>query len=131
MVPFAVTGFTLGSLNLINLLSDNRNRALFFLLPIIIFIFKYDIFIIVKGFFYPGIEQNLGATFLFSFFSIILVKSKINKKLYIFIENLTNYTGGMYYLHILLRNYLKKKILVVKNKTILGSIIIYVICYFL
>lgn len=131
MLPFSIAGFTFGSINLILLLSSYRKRTIFFSLIIIIFLFKYDIFMLIKGFFYPGIELNLGATFLFSLFSIILVEPKMKKKLYFIIGSLTKYTGGIYYLHILLRNYLKKKILLVKNKTISGSIIIYIICYFI
>lgn len=116
MIPFAVTGFTLGSLNLIYLLISYRKRAIFFSLIIIIFLFKYDIFIGIKGLYYPGIELNLGATFLFIFFSIIIVKSITNKKIYLILENLTKYTGGIYYLHILIRNYLKKKVIKKKYK---------------
>lgn len=129
MMPSAVTGFTFGSLNLIYLFISYRWRIIFFSIPIFFFLIKYNIFLGILGFYYPGIEFNLGASILFIFFSIIIVKPIMNKNLYLIIEILTQYTGGIYYLHILLRNILKKKLLLVRNKTILGSIIIYIICY--
>ena len=131
MIPFAVMGLTFGSLNLIHILSFYKRKAIFFCLVIIVFLFKFNMFFVIKGIFYPGIERNLGAIILFSLFSIITVKSVINEKIFLIIGRLTKYTGGIYYLHVFIKFYLKKKISLVKKKTISGCIIIYIFCYFI
>ena len=132
VMPSTVIGLFLGSINLIENLKINRFKILFFSFIYIYFLFKYDIFINILGFYYPGIMHNFGALLLFIFFSLIPFENIKNKKTLSFIKFISNYTGGIYYLHPIIRdnidNY-KINIRVLRNRNIYRSLIIYLICF--
>jgi hypothetical protein len=46
-------------------------------------------------------------------------------------KHITNYTGGIYYLYIVVLNIFKNKILFIGNKTMFGGFTIYLISYFI
>jgi len=130
IIPYTVTGFTLASYNLINKTnkSKEKKKIIFAIIIILFFIEKYNIIRSSRGFRYPGIDQNVGGICLIIFFSFITFTKK---PIFLFIfKHITNYTGGVYYLHIVVMNILKKKISFIGNKTFLGGFIIYIICYF-
>jgi hypothetical protein len=74
IIPITAAGLTLSSLNIINRLEKYKNKALIFLIVIIYFIFKYDIFIDIYGFCFKGIIIIFGSIPLFIFFFIVTYK---------------------------------------------------------
>ena len=52
-----------------------------------------------------------------------------NKKINQLIIVITNYTGGVYYLHTKIQDILSPKLLIIKNKTLIGCLLNYIICY--
>ena len=131
IIPFTVTGLTLASYNLIKETNKckEKNKIIFINIIILFFIEKYNIIRSTRGFRYPGIDLNVGGICLiicFSFFSFT------KKPIFLFIfRHITNYTGGIYYLHIIVTNIFIKKISFISNKTFLGGFIIYIISYFI
>ena len=127
-IPFAVTGLTLASYNSINEIKEKK-KIIFINIIVLFFIIKYDIFKTSRGIIYPGIDLNVGGICLFICFSFITFKKK-SRFLFI-INHITNYTGGIYYYHILVMYILKNKISFIGNKNMLGGFIIYITCYFI
>jgi len=128
IMPFASIGCILGSINLLQKLNKIRLSYRLSLLFLIFLFFKYDIFINLTGFRYPNIFLNILATItLFLFFATLqLDKPKIIKEIILLI---TQYTGGIYYMHIMIRNYLSKNLIFVKEKTYFTAVFIYFVCY--
>ena len=127
--PIAVTGLSLSSIEIIQLFNGNSSNAISLSFLSLYIIKKYNIFVSIKGNFYPGIILNVSAIFLFIIFSQISFKYIKDKKKLDLIKEITKYTGGIYYLHVIIANYMSKIFLLIKNRTILGCIIIYLICY--
>lgn len=128
LLPFAVAGITLNYLKVIKILKQSKKLSIFFIEVIIFFILKFDIFIKIIGFFFPGIFLDIGGICIFILFSLFSFQ---NSKLLIII---TKFTGGIYYVHKACYFVLKKKFLFVENLTFLGSVFVYlvsyIICYF-
>ena len=129
IIPFTITGLTLASYNFINETNKikEKKKIIFVNIIILFFIKQYDIIRSTRGFRYPGFELNAGGICLFICFSFITFTK--NLFFYSFFKHITNYTGGVYYFHIIVMNILKKKISFIGNKTFLGGIIIYIISY--
>lgn len=129
MIPFAVIGLTLGSLQILNKIKYVRFRTLIFSFAILFFQFKFDIFINIKSFIYAGINLNIGSIFFLLGFSAIPIEKIKNQTVISFIIFMTRYTGGLYYLHPFIRNNIRKLHFYTIKKTFYEFIIIYVICY--
>jgi len=131
LLPFAVAGTTLHYLDVIKRLKRIRKLSIIFLEAIIFFILKFDVFVKIEGFFFPGIFLNIGGICLFILFSLFSFQ---NKKLVLFLKFITKFTGGIYYVHKACYFVLKKELLFVKKHTFHGSLLIYltsyIICYF-
>lgn len=126
LLPFAVSGIILHYLEVITKLKKSRKLSIYFIEAIIFFILKFDIFIKIKGYFFPGIFLNIGGVCLFILFSLFSFR---NKKLIIFLNIITKFTGGIYYIHKACYFVLKKKLHFVKEHTLHGSILVYLISY--
>ena len=126
LFPFAVMGITLHHLDITEKLKKFKSLSIFYTGIIIFLIIKFDIFVRIKGYFYPGILYNVGGTSSFILFSLFSFQ---NKKLIFLLKFITKYTGGIYYIHIILFKCLRPKIEFIKNKTFLGTIFIYIVCY--
>lgn len=136
-IPFTIVGYILGYYNFLDIIQKHKIKT--FVLSYLIYniIADYKIFTNISDVRfseYSGIYRNIQSICLvsiFSLFSSYLVKNNIIKKFLIFI---TNYTGGIYYLHVPLKMYLKDYSDDIKNLTFLGCIktyiIIYCICFF-
>ena len=125
--PFCISGYILGSSGIINALKEKRIKSLYILVSALFILMKYTMFFAIKGFYYQGIRLHIISIIIFIIFALNpFEKIIIIKKMIIF---LTNYTSGIYYLHIPIYLYLSKYILLIRERTILGSIIIYLICY--
>lgn len=130
-IPHSFTGFFLASLDIINKIKikQNKNLIVFYSLIILIMITKFDIFSQLKTFKYGGVRLNIASTCIFFIFSLTNFKFR-NKIINKIILQLTNYTAGIYFTHVLIgKGYLARSIVYVKNETLLGCIIIYIISY--
>lgn len=97
---------------------------------IIYILFYFDIFINKKGFFYPNILLNvLASTTLFLFFFSLPFENLKNYRLNQIIKNITKYTGGIYYIHPIYRDYFRKYLSYFSKRNYYNSFIIYIICY--
>ena len=123
LLPFAITGTTLHYLDMIIKLKKSKQLSIFFIEVIIFFILKFDIFIKILGFFFPGIFLDIGGICIFILFSLFSFQ---NKKL---LRIITKFTGGIYYIHKACYFILKKKLHFVKNNTFHGSVLVYLISY--
>ena len=126
LLPFAVSGLTLSYLDIIAKIIKFKLLAIFFIIVIIFLILEFDIFVRIKGIYYPGILLNIGGLCTFILFSSFSIQ---NKKLIYLLKIITKFTGGIYYIHVICRDFLKKKIFSIANRTFRGSIIIYIISY--
>ena len=127
--PFAVTGYTIGYYKVLDII--NKHKIKTFVLSILIYnlIADYFIFKRIKGELYYGANLNIQSiclVFIFSLFPSDIATNNVIRKFLIFI---TNYTGGIYYLHVPLRMYLKDYSVNIKNGTFLGLIMTYIIIY--
>ena len=130
MIPFAASGFTLGTFKIIDNIQNYKIKTLIFCLLNIYLLEKYSVFSKLKEeIAYSGIILNIRAICLIFIFSLFSSDKINNIKIDKIIKNFTNYTGGIYYLHITIITYFKDIIRPIKNGTVIGLIIIYLICY--
>lgn len=127
--PLAVTGLTFSSLNLITTLQKYRFKSLFFSIIFIVMLFKYNIFTLINGFGKQGLMLNIGSLLFFIFFYLLPIEQVKIPIINYTIRYITNYTAGIYFLHIFIYKILKNYITLIYKKTLLGCIIIYITCY--
>lgn len=130
LMPLASIGCVFNSFDFIRKIQNISISNRLILLSLLFIFFKYDIFIKLKGFRYPNVFINILVSILLflNFVSIHLFNSKL---INIVISQITQYTGGIYYLHVIIGVYLSKYLTFVKNRTYFSSIFIYIICYFI
>lgn len=130
IIPISVTGLYIASINFIKKLQEYKYSNLYLCLNALFLLIKYNSFNDdLKGFNYQGIIKNFSSLLLFIFFTLLPFEKIKNKKIICFIKHLTNYTGGIYYLHTIVKGYLYKKIIYINKKTFSGAIIIYIFSY--
>jgi len=133
--PNAVTGLCINSFGLIAILKNRIRITIIISLVILVFITKLNIFSHIKSFKYGGIRLNIGAICIFFIFYLFPFKGIKNELLVKIIIQLTNYTGGIYFIHNLIgRGYILKKslsILEIKKCSLLHCIITYFISHIL
>lgn len=127
LCPSSAIGFSFGAVNLINLLQKYRLKVFCICSIFLYLLFKYDIFINIKGFLYQGIMNTLGGMFLFIIFSLFPFEKLKNKFVISIIILFSNYTGGIYYFHILIKKVLR--INIIKQRKFQGTSMIYIISY--
>jgi len=127
--PLAIGAFFFSSNNLFQLLSKyNKTKYIFFCFFVFYLISNYDIFAYLKGNSSPGIKPMVNSIILFSIFYLTPFEN-INSKILNFITPITKYTQGIYCLNSLLVIYMRRYF--EKNGTFIGTIILYIICYFI
>lgn len=131
IIPLSITGLVLYSWNFISIIKDKKKEFILLSIILIYLTTKFEIFNRPKGGRYSGIELNIPAIGLFGIFYIIPLGKIKNKKIITFISVITNYTGGIYYIHMKINYYLRNKILFINNHNLSSSILIYIISYFL
>ena len=106
LMPLSIIGFIFRSINLLDVAKNIPLHLKFVLFFLIHFLFRYNIFIYYPGFKYPNIILNiLASTILFLLFGsldlngLVIINS--------IIKFITKYTGGIYYIHPLIRVYLQ------------------------
>ena len=126
LIPLAVIGCIYKSFNLLSKINNIPLSIHIALISLVYIFFKYDLFIPISGFRYPYILSNITvSTLLLIIFNSILLKENI---LFSIIDNITKFTGGIYYIHIIIRDYLSN-FLLIKDRNYLSGFIIYIICY--
>lgn len=131
-IPNAVLGLTLGSLNIISSLKRFYLKYMIINLIILYFLVKFNIFYFNDIYLYADIDTlTMGAINCFCFFSLIPFEKVNNNIILSNLKLITNFTGGIYYLHIFIYFFIKKVILFVRNGTFFGTIIIYFCTYLL
>ena len=131
IIPYCIIGFVIPSLNLLIILRKYRIYSIFFLLLILLFSLKYKVFIFINGFMYQGIELVVKSSLVFLFVLLIPYEKITNKYIINIIKIVTSYTSGIYFLHTNVQRFMKECIKLIKNGTLSGSIIIYIISYFI
>ena len=126
LMPFSVSGITLYHLEIIPKLKQFKELSIFYIVIILYFILKFDIFVRIKGLLYPGVMLNIGGICIFLIFSIFSFK---NRKLIFLLNIITKFTGGIYYIHIICFFILSRKVNFISNFTFKGSLVIYIISY--
>ena len=130
-IPFAVTGFTLGYYKVLDIIQKHKIKT--FVLSYLTYkiIEDYNVLTPIRNVIYTGVKLNVQSIcliFIFSLFPSYLVTNNLIRKLLII---LTNYTGGIYYLHVPIKMYLNYYSEDIKKGNFLGIIKTYVFIYFI
>ena len=133
LLPIAVVGLLLGSKSLLLQIKQCTFNFYFFMVFTIYVLFEYNIFINNSGFRCPNVLLNLFVSFsLFMIFGSLPFKQTEKRKLLIILDNITKFTGGIYYIHSQIQFILRKiSIYFDKKRTYFNSLIIYIISYFI
>jgi fucose 4-O-acetylase-like acetyltransferase len=127
IIPYCIIGFIIPSLNLI-VLRKYKIYSIYLLLLIFLFLLRYEIFIKINGFMYQGIPLVIKSSLVFLIF-LLMPYEKINNKYISIIKIVTSYTSGIYFLNSNVQKWMKNCITLIKNGTLSGNIIIYIISY--
>ena len=127
---FAFTGFYLASIQFINKLY--KCRIIAFLIS------NFSLFIYIKYYnnyfkkmikIYKGIIRIILVTFIFIIFSMLPFDKINNIYILTFLNKITSYTGGIFYIHVIMGEICKKHIRIIRKYTFKGCILLYFICY--
>ena len=130
--PYCITGFIISFIKLIDILKKNRAKTTYVIISFLTFVRKCNIFIKVNGFMYQGINLYIASVSLFIIISLIPLQTNNNNMAIVkLIKILSSHTSGIYYLHVPIKNYLRNYIVLIKNNTFIGCIIIFLFCYFI
>ena len=126
-IPFAVTGFILKEFNIVEKMENNKIKT--FIISFIIYKLTqyYEIFSSFKGVQYNGIKLNVCSVCIILIYSLFSTQ-KENKYIKI-INILTNFTGGIYYIHRIVQRYFQFIVNDIKIGTFYGIILIYFFSY--
>ena len=131
LLPLAVNGIFLKSINLLSIINKYSTFFKFFLICILFLLFQYDIFINKPGVRYPRVSLNLISSLVIIMFFGTLTLEKIKKKIYIIIKNITEFTGGIYYIHSIVNDIIRKYVYSFKKLNYSYALLIYIISYFI
>lgn len=128
MILFALTGFLLSSIKILNNLKNNKMKSIF------LSIFTFVLMICIKiyfseYYFLEGIFLILGSTSLMIFFAFLPLNKITNMSIIFLIKQSTSYTAGVYYLHIRVQKYFKDSVIMMRDGSLIGCALNYLICY--
>ena len=130
LMPVAIIGCIFSSINLLSKIKNFSINFILFLIYTMIILFKFDIFKNKPGFRYSNVLLDIfGAINLFLLFGSLSFESIKNEKYIQTIRNITRFTGGIYYIHGIFRDYLRKYTIFFAKCSYLSSVYIYIICY--
>ena len=130
IITYCITGYIFSSLNIIHILSKNIIISINIFLSILIFNLQYTIFTKIDGFGYQGFKLYTSSISIFLIFSLIPSEKFLNKFIIKFIQFISIYTPGIYFIHKSLYQYLCI-FSILKNNALSSVIIIYFISYFI
>ena len=131
ILPCSIMGFIFASLGIINFLKKYTLQVIIACVYIIYFLVNYSIFIKKNGFSYNGFKMFFLSICLFIIFALFPSEKIGNKILIKIIKQITNFIRGIYYTHVPIDSYMRHYIKDVKDGTLKGCIIVYLICYFI
>ena len=127
---YAFTGLYFSSINLLNIFHIHRIKIIVFSIIItFIFIKCYFSFKSEIKFFYSGIIKNIFIFNLFALFASIPFDKINNNIIFNLLNELTSYTGGIYYIHVKIGDLCREYIYINKKNTFKGCLLIYLFCY--
>ena len=129
LLPFVVVGFTLNALNILKILENYKLNSFIMCLLIYNLANDYNIFIKIFGISYHGIKLNILSICLVILFSLFPSNKIKNKKLINRLKFITNYSGGIFYLHQVVHFFFKTYYKDIRDGTFNGVIQIYFISY--
>ena len=123
---FAFTGFYLSSIQFINKLYKCRIISTIFSILSLYLYFKYYKleFVFIKGFI-----RDILVTFFFIIFSMLPFDKINNIYLLTFLNKITSFTGGVYYIHSIIGDYFKIRSKFIKKGNFKSCFLIYFLCY--
>jgi hypothetical protein len=127
---FAFSGFYFASIKLINKIYLFRKIFLFFSIFYIYIFIRYHLSFFQKiSYIFIGISENIFILNVFIIFSLIPF-DKINSPFLInFLDKITSYTGGIYYLHVRIGEKFRNWFNINNQRTFKGCLLIYFSCY--
>lgn len=132
MFPIAVSALFFSSINIITKLKLFRKKVILFSFIIIYLLIKYyKTLLIIKGYTYQDIIYIIGAANFFICFALLPFEYIKKKCIIKILQNISRYTGGIYYIHFnFVRNY-AKKMNIIKENSILDCLNIYFVNIFI
>ena len=123
---YSITGFFLGSANILENALPSRGKLLIIIIPIFILLIYYQN-LIKKVFYVVNIDIIIvNLLIIFGLFPFDKIK---DSKIITIIKLMTSYTGGIYYLHKEIRSIFKNYFVIIKNQYLSGCFLIYFISY--
>ena len=129
LIPYASTGFTLGTYKIFSHLNKHRIKTIVFSFLIFNLVEDYSIFLNLKEVAYSDIKYNVRSVSLIFLFSVFPSEYIKNKMLQNILKLITNYTAGVFYLHFTVYIYFKNIISSIGKNTFMGCVQIYLVCY--
>lgn len=131
VMSLSIIGFIIGYLNILIIIQKYYKRTIFFSFIGLLFLFRYNIFSFISTNTFGGLTFDIGSILGFLLFYFLPLNNIKYQIFYKIICQITNYTQGIYSLHLLLDPVLANKINSVKSRSFNGCIIIYIVCYFI
>jgi hypothetical protein len=129
---FVFSGYYFAYIKILNKLHKYRILSILCSSLLIIIYFKYYfLFSVNVPLSYKGLVDNIFTLELFIFFAMIPFDKINNKHLYNVLIKMTNYTGGVYYLHVIIDNFLKKYVEANRQRTFIGCLFNYLVSYYI
>ena len=128
-IIYSITGFLLGSFNLLNLIKQKHKKIILLFFPFLLYILREHnkIILITPKFYFIIIDIII--IFLFIFFSSIHLDSVMNINFIMIIKRITSFTGGIYYLHLFIFDIFYSFTDLIRKRDAKSCIIIYFLCY--
>lgn len=129
VMPLSVSGSVIAFFNIFKILEKSRYKSIFYAIVVLCFIFKYDIFVHTKKFGFDGLVLEVGSIATFFLFYLLPLNNISSYLFNTILIILTNYTQGIYCLHLILFHTFKNKINSIKNGKFSGIILLYIFSY--
>lgn len=129
IMPLSISGSIMASLNIFSIIKKYEKKSIYFCCVGFYIIFKYNIFSYVNQFGFGGIIIDIGSVLLFIIFYLLPVENIKSTAFKEIIFQITNFTQGIYILHLLIYFILNSKFNSIKYGYFSGCIIIYILSY--
>ena len=129
VMPSALSGLLIYSLNIMKIIKYNYKKAIYFSFMALYIIYNYNIFSSFKQICFGGIIIDICSILVFIIFYLIPFNTNKSEKCNNIIFNITNYTQGIYSLHLIIRKVLYSKVNIIRYGKLSGCFIIFGISY--
>ena len=128
LIPLTAISSFFNSVNVLTKIKRLSLHIQLILFSLILFLFKYRLFIGYRGCMYSNVLLYIHAsTILFLFFGSLTFDN--TKVIIPVIKYITKFTGGIYYIHPVVGEYLRNYLLFFDKKSYFSAIIIYILNY--